>query len=176
MSKPLAVLASKSPRRETILKKIGLKFEIIPSNILEKINPEISPKKLAEFLSQEKAEWLRDQLVEKDFEVACIHGEMPQKSRNEIMHEFKIGNSRVLIATDLIARGIDVQSISVVINYDLPKYKETYIHRIGRSGRYGRKGTAINFVSEKEYQHLQNIEAFYSTQVDALPDNIKDLI
>lgn len=126
--------------------------------------------------SRRKAEWLRDQLVEKDFEVACIHGEMPQKDRNDIMHEFKTGNSRVLIATDLIARGIDVQSISIVINYDLPKYKETYIHRIGRSGRYGRKGTAINFVSEKEYQHLQNIEAFYSTQIDALPDNIKDLI
>ena len=102
-------------------------------------------------------------MTDKDFEVACIHGEMPQKNRNDIMFHFKSGKSRILIATDLISRGIDVQSISIVINYDVPKYKETYIHRIGRSGRYGRKGTAINFVSEKEYQHLQNIEAFYSS-------------
>jgi ATP-dependent RNA helicase len=72
---------------------------------------------------------------------------MPQKERDAIMSEFRQGQSRVLISTDVWARGLDVQQVSLVINYDLPNNREAYIHRIGRSGRFGRKGVAINVSS-----------------------------
>ena len=92
------------------------------------------------------------------------------------MKEFKSGSSRVLITTDLLARGIDVQQVSLVINFDLPSIRENYIHRIGRSGRFGRKGVAINFLTVDDYRYLRDIEQFYSTQIDEMPKNVVDLI
>lgn len=100
---------------------------------------------------------------------------MAQNERNRIMSEFRQGNSRVLIATDLWGRGLDVQQVSLVINYDLPENRELYIHRIGRSGRFGRKGVAINFVKDDDLRILQDIEQFYSTQIDEMPSNIADM-
>jgi len=126
--------------------------------------------------SRRKVEYIRDQLAELNHTVDCIHGEMPQNERDTIMTNFRKGNSRILITTDIIARGIDVQQVSIVINYDVPRFREIYIHRIGRSGRYGRKGIAINFVTEKEYNHLQSIIEFYQTDMEALPENIKELL
>lgn len=84
--------------------------------------------------------------------------------------------SRVLITTDLMARGIDVQEVSMVINYDLPNNRELYIHRIGRSGRFGRKGVAINFVKNEDIRILRDIEQYYSTQIDEMPMNVSDLV
>ena len=81
--------------------------------------------------------------------------------------------SRVLITTDVWARGIDVQQVSLVINYDLPNNRELYIHRIGRSGRFGRKGVAINFVKNDDIRILRDIEQYYATQVDEMPMNGK---
>ena len=106
---------------------------------------------------------LKEQLKEKEFTVSAIHGEMDQVKRDLIMREFRTGSTRILISTDLLARGIDVQQISVVINYDLPTKKESYIHRIGRSGRFGRKGTAINFVTPRDANFLKEIQEFYKT-------------
>src|SRR5882762_9798408 len=83
---------------------------------------------------------------------------MEQKQREVIMREFRSGSSRVLITTDLLARGIDVQQVSLVINYDLPTNRENYIHRIGRGGRFGRKGVAINFVTTDDVRMLRDIE------------------
>ena len=87
-----------------------------------------------------------------------MHGDMPQRERDAIMEEFRSGASRVLIATDIWGRGIDVQQVSLVINYDLPNHRELYIHRIGRSGRFGRKGVAINFVKDDEAILLKDID------------------
>ena len=84
---------------------------------------------------------------------------------------FFSGQSRVLITTDVWARGIDVQQVSLVINYDLPNNRELYIHRIGRSGRFGRKGVAINFVKNDDIRILRDIEQYYSTQIDEMPMN-----
>ncbi|CAG0913034.1 unnamed protein product [Notodromas monacha] len=92
------------------------------------------------------------------------------------MREFRSGSSRVLITTDLLARGIDVQQVSLVINYDLPTQRENYIHRIGRGGRFGRKGVAINFVVEEDQRTLKDLEQFYNTQIDEMPMNVADLI
>jgi len=111
-----------------------------------------------------------------NFTVASMHGEMPQKEREAIMQEFRDGKQRVLITTDVWARGLDVSQVSLVINYDLPNNRELYIHRIGRSGRFGRKGVAINFVKEDDIRILRDIEQYYSTQIDEMPMNVADLI
>jgi len=92
------------------------------------------------------------------------------------MREFRSGSSRVLITTDLLARGIDVQQVSLVINYDLPTNRENYIHRIGRGGRFGRKGVAINFVTEEDMRTMQDIEEHYRTSIEQMPTNVADLI
>lgn len=115
-------------------------------------------------------------LREKHFTVSAMHGDMDQKTRDCIMKEFRTGSSRVLITTDLLARGIDVQQVSLVINFDLPKNRENYIHRIGRSGRFGRKGVAINFVTGETERVMKDIENYYNTEVEEMPMNIADLI
>jgi translation initiation factor 4A len=119
--------------------------------------------------SRRKVMWLRDKMAQNDFTVSCIHGELPPQEREFVMKEFRSGKSRVLISTDLLSRGIDVNTVSLVINYDLPPFKESYIHRIGRSGRYGKKGCAVNFVPDDEAQHLRDIETFYDTVINELP-------
>merc|ERR1711951_51207 len=101
-----------------------------------------------------------------------MHGDMPQKERESIMKEFRSGASRVLISTDVWARGLDVPQVSLIINYDLPNNRELYIHRIGRSSRYGRKGVAINFVKNDDIRILRDIEQYYSTQIDEMPMNV----
>jgi translation initiation factor 4A len=122
---------------------------------------------------KEKVNDLAKGMAENDFEVAHMHGGMTQEERNSVMSEFRTGTSRVLITTDLLARGIDVQGVSLVVNYDIPHIKENYIHRIGRSGRYGRKGVAINFVSPGESDTLEQIESFYSTTIAELPQDFE---
>merc|ERR1712212_602112 len=126
--------------------------------------------------TRRKVDWLTEKMHSKDFTVSAMHGDMDQKERDVIMREFRSGSSRVLITTDLLARGIDVQQVSLVINYDLPTNRENYIHRIGRGGRFGRKGVAINFVTEDDRRNLKDIEQFYNTQIDEMPMNVADLI
>jgi len=126
--------------------------------------------------TRRKVDWLTQQMHSKDFTVSAMHGDMDQKEREVIMKEFRSGSSRVLITTDLLARGIDVQQVSLVINYDLPNNRENYIHRIGRGGRFGRKGVAINFVTEDDKRNLHDIEQFYNTQINEMPQNVADLI
>ncbi|KAF8558945.1 DEAD-domain-containing protein [Imleria badia] len=122
-----------------------------------------------------KVDWLTEKMRAANFTVSSMHGEMVQKERDAIMAEFRGGTSRVLITTDMWARGIDVQQVSLVINYDLPANRENYIHRIGRSGRFGRKGVAINFVTVDDVRILRDIEQFYSTQIDEMPVNAAEL-
>ena len=126
--------------------------------------------------SRKKVEWLTTNLIKKNFTATCIHGDMEQDERSKIMSEFISGSVRILITTNLLARGIDVQQVSVVINYDLPHATENYIHRIGRSGRFGRKGLAINFATSRDIRTIRDIESFYSTSIDELPANLTDLI
>lgn len=121
---------------------------------------------------RQKAEQLAKKMSENGFSLECIHGDMDVAERRKRMDDFRSGNVRVLISTDLLARGIDVQQVSVVINYELPTNRENYIHRIGRSGRYGRKGLAINLVTNDEMTMMQDIEKFYSTTIPILPDNL----
>ncbi|XP_035485515.1 eukaryotic initiation factor 4A-I [Scophthalmus maximus] len=126
--------------------------------------------------TRRKVDWLTEKMHARDFTVSALHGDMDQKERDLIMREFRSGSSRVLITTDLLARGIDVQQVSLVINYDLPTNRENYIHRIGRGGRFGRKGVAINLVTEDDKRTLRDIETFYNTTVEEMPMNVADLI
>ncbi|WOH08946.1 hypothetical protein DCAR_0728397 [Daucus carota subsp. sativus] len=119
---------------------------------------------------------LTDKMLSRNHTVSATHGDMDQNTRDIIMREFRSGSSRVLITTDLLARGIDVQQVSLVINYDLPTQPENYLHRIGRSGRFGRKGVAINFVTKDDERMLFDIQKFYNVQVEELPSNVADLL
>jgi len=126
--------------------------------------------------TKRKVDWLTAKMREANFTVSAMHGDMRQVERDAIMKEFRAGGSRVLIATDVWGRGIDVQQVSLVICYDLPNSRELYIHRIGRSGRFGRKGVAINFVKDDDIRILRDIEQYYSTQIDEMPMNVAELI
>ena len=124
---------------------------------------------------RQKAEWLAARLSENGFTLECIHGDMDVAERKKRMNDFRKGMVRVLISTDLLARGIDVQQVSMVINYELPMQRENYIHRIGRSGRYGRKGVAINLMLTDEMRALKEIETYYKTMITTLPSDLSNL-
>ena len=126
--------------------------------------------------TRRKVDWLTDKMRQKEFTVSSTHGDISQRERDIILSEFRTGSSRVLITTDLLARGIDVQQVSLVINYDLPRNLENYIHRIGRSGRFGRKGVAINFVTSDDSRALRELEQFYNTQIEEMPADVANLI
>lgn len=106
--------------------------------------------------------------------VIRIHSGMSESERKESFNDFKTGKARVLIATDLFARGIDIQQVSYVINFDIPKNVHTYIHRIGRSGRWGRKGVGINLLCRRDQSRLKDIETYYSTLIEEMPMNFAD--
>jgi len=129
--------------------------------------------------SKKKVEMLTNYMVEDNFPAKCITGDMTQEDRNSIIKEFRDGVFRVLITTDLLSRGLDIQQISLVLNYDMPKDTEVYLHRIGRGGRYGRKGVAINFADFKnrisDKNILVEIEKFYSIKIDELPSDVAKL-
>jgi translation initiation factor 4A len=124
---------------------------------------------------RQKAEWLAKQLSAQGFTLEYIHGEMDVGERKKRMEDFRSGTVRVLISTDLLARGIDVQQVSLVVNYELPVQRENYVHRIGRSGRYGKKGVAVNLVYGDELNTLKEIERHYSTTINELPEDLGSL-
>jgi len=126
--------------------------------------------------TKKKVDWLTEKMSKANFTVVKMHGEMEQPEREAVMKAFRNTEYRVLITTDIFARGLDVSQISLVINYDIPSNREIYIHRIGRSGRFGKKGVAINFVCDDDIRILRDIEQFYATQIDEMPMSISDLI
>jgi translation initiation factor 4A len=125
---------------------------------------------------RQRAEWLAEKMTAEGFPLSYIHGEMDVEERRNRMQAFRSGNVRVLISTDLLARGIDVQQVSLVINFELPTQRENYIHRIGRSGRYGRKGTAINLLTGDEVNAMKEIESHYQTTIKELPEDLTNLL
>jgi translation initiation factor 4A len=114
---------------------------------------------------------LYDAMIQDNFPVCAIHSNMDKGERDVAFNEFRSGKARVLISSNVTARGIDIQQVSIVINFDIPKDIHTYIHRIGRSGRWGRKGTGINMITRRDIQKMKEIEQYYNTQIDELPSN-----
>jgi translation initiation factor 4A len=119
---------------------------------------------------------LYDVMKEAGYPVCCIHSEMEKTDRTNAYHDFKTGKYRVLISSNVTSRGIDIQQVGVVINFDLPKCVHNYLHRIGRSGRWGRKGLGINFITKYDKEMIQTIEKHYQTQIKELPNNYADLL
>ena len=105
------------------------------------------------------------------FPVCCIHSGMDKEVRDKAYQEFRSGAHRVLISSNVTARGIDIQQVSTVINFDMPRDVHTYLHRIGRSGRWGRKGSGVNFVTRRDFRKLKEIESYYGTCIPELPAN-----
>ena len=124
--------------------------------------------------STRRVDDLQEAMENDNFPVKKIHGKMPEDERKKTYKAFKEGGARVLITSDLFARGIDVQQVSIVINFDIPKSEHTYLHRIGRSGRWGRKGIAINFQTKHDINRLKKFEEYYSTQICEMPSNYID--
>lgn len=121
--------------------------------------------------SVKRVQELYDAMINDSYSVCQIHSNLDKNERTKNYNEFKNGNQRILISSNVTARGIDVQQVSTVINFDIPKSKETYLHRIGRSGRWGRKGIAINFITKRDINLLKDIESFYSTEISELPND-----
>ena len=126
--------------------------------------------------TRKRAEWLADKLSSDGYPLLCIHGDMENSERRKRMDEFRCGKVRVLISTDLLARGINVQQVSLVLNFELPMNRENYIHRIGRSGRFGKKGVSINLISPNEHKMKEDIETYYSTKMVELPLDLSTLV
>jgi len=110
-------------------------------------------------------------MIEDKYPVCCIHSAMEKDERTKNYDAFRNGHFRVLISSNVTARGIDIQTVSAVLNFDMPKDIHTYLHRIGRSGRWGRKGVAINFVTRRDYRRLKEIERYYDTTICELPES-----
>lgn len=118
---------------------------------------------------------LFEAMCEDGFPVCRIHSNMDKSERDKSFNDFRSGISRVMISSNVTARGIDVQQVSVVINFDLPKCVHTYLHRIGRSGRWGRKGVGINFITRRDVIQIKKIEEHYSTQITEMSENLSFL-
>ena len=124
---------------------------------------------------RKKAESLAEKMTQNGFPLSCIHGDMDDKERKRRMAQFRAGEVRVLISTDMLARGIDVQQVSLVINYELPVEKENYIHRIGRAGRFGRKGVTINLIAPDDKAPKNEIETHWHITMSTLPLNLDSI-
>uniref|UniRef100_A0A8C6KR05 RNA helicase n=1 Tax=Nothobranchius furzeri TaxID=105023 RepID=A0A8C6KR05_NOTFU len=166
------VVAGTPGRVFDMIRRRSLRTRAIKMLVLDEADEMLNKGEAVIFCNtKRKVDWLTEKMREANFTVSSMHGDMPQKERESIMKEFRSGASRVLISTDVWARGLDVPQVSLIINYDLPNNRELYIHRIGRSGRYGRKGVAINFVKNDDIRILRDIEQYYSTQIDEMPMN-----
>lgn len=122
--------------------------------------------------SVRRVEELYEAMMTDNFPVCRIHSNMDKHERQASFNEFASGKMRVLISSNVTARGIDVQQVSTVINFDIPKCVNTYLHRIGRSGRWGRKGMGINFVTKRDIHSMKEIEQHYHTEIKELPAHV----
>lgn len=124
--------------------------------------------------SVKRVDDLYQAMKEDQFPVCCIHSQMDKSERQKSFNEFRTGSARVLISSNVTSRGIDIQQVSIVINFDIPKDIHTYLHRIGRSGRWGRKGTGINFITRRDIVKMKEIESYYCTQIEELPKDFQN--
>ena len=124
---------------------------------------------------RQRAEWLSEKMIAAGFPLSFIHGEMDVEERKKRMKDFRSGAVRVMISTDMLARGIDVQQVSLVINYELPVVKENYIHRMGRAGRFGRKGVTINLISKEENRVRDEIQDHFKITMQEMPNDVSQI-
>ncbi len=182
MHDPLKILLKKSEIPVDLIKQfyIDTELEELKFEVLLDLYNLISTSQAIIFCNKiSKVEWLTKNLEEKNFSITSIHGKMTSQQRTNVVKEFRNGKTRILITTDLLARGIDIPQVNLVINYDLPPNKETYIHRIGRCGRFGKKGIAIALVKMQDQfdiKSLSRMKNFYNMNIEELPEDIEDYL
>jgi len=126
-----------------------------------------------------KVEWLEENLKQNNFPITVIHSNMTQQQRDEVVKEFRDGKTRLLLTTDLLSRGIDIPQVNMVVNYDLPPNKETYIHRIGRCGRFDKKGVSITMIKSSDpcdIKTLNRMKYYYKMDIKEMPTNISTFL
>ena len=122
--------------------------------------------------STKRVELLAKKIAQLGYTCFYIHSKMKQSERNKVFHDFKSGETRCLVSSDLFTRGIDIPTVNVVINFDFPRFGETYLHRIGRSGRFGHLGLAINLITDVDKETMFGIEEELKTTIHPIPQNI----
>lgn len=194
MPKPILDIAGRFQKDPYVIKVV--RKELTVENI-EQFYYEVRPKNKTELLcrlidiynpklsvvfcnTKRQVDELISELKGRGYFADGIHGDMKQQQRDRVMSDFRSGKTEILIATDVAARGIDVDDVDVVFNYDLPQDEEYYVHRIGRTGRAGREGVALSFVSGKEAYKLKEIERYCKTKIKAKPvpsmDDVKNTL
>jgi superfamily II DNA/RNA helicase len=144
-------------------------YEAQKTAILKHLFQTVSSKRVIVFAASKlKVKELTRELRRKKYNVGEIHSDLEQTKRDEVLREFRAGHIDALIATDIVARGIDIDDITMVVNYDVPHESEDYVHRIGRTARAGANGCAVTFVSEKEQRDFAEIERFLGKEVRKL--------
>ncbi|OIR58843.1 MAG: ATP-dependent RNA helicase FAL1 [Amphiamblys sp. WSBS2006] len=151
--------------------KEGLKFEAL----CDIYNVAVVSQTVVFCNTKKKAGWLSEKMGQAGFAVSLVHGDMAQTTRSQVMQEFRQGTTRVLVTTDIWSRGIDVEQVSVVVNYEPPLKPESYLHRIGRTGRFGRRGVAINIVTKQEKKVLRRIEKHLRTKISEMPTDVSEI-
>ena len=173
MSEPKQILLKRDNLSLDLIKqyKIYVKFDDYKYATLVDLYKNLLIGQCIIFVNSIKsADDLTKKLDEDGYAVGKIHGALDGIERNDVLKNFRIGLIRVLIATDILSRGIDVEQIGIVINYDIPRDRAQYIHRIGRSGRFGKIGVAINFVTDRDSRTIHDLEYFYKTRIGDMPD------
>jgi translation initiation factor 4A len=173
MSEPKQILLKRDNLSLDLIKqyKIYVKFDDYKYATLVDLYKNLLIGQCIIFVNSIKsADDLTKKLDEDGYAVGRIHGALDGIERNDVLKNFRIGLIRVLIATDILSRGIDVEQIGIVINYDIPRDRAQYIHRIGRSGRFGKIGVAINFVTDRDSRTIHDLEYFYKTRIGDMPD------
>ena len=173
MPNPIKILVKREKLSLDLIAQyyINVNFEQYKFETLEDLYGKLSINQCIIYVnSVKKADILKEQLTKQMHVAEVIHSKLENKQRMDIMARFRKGEFRVLISTDLICRGIDIHHINYVINYDVPFDPQSYLHRIGRSGRFGKKGIAINFVTQRDYYQLKSIERFYNNKIEPMPD------
>jgi translation initiation factor 4A len=182
MDDPIKILLKKNQIAVELISQFYLDVEIeeYKFDVLQDLYQLISTSQTIIFCNTiRKVKWLSEQLEEKNYPITAIHGKMTQEERNIVVKDFRNGNTRILLTTDLLARGIDIPQVNLVINYDLPLNKETYIHRIGRCGRFDRRGVSISMVKMEDsldIKSLNKMKNYYDINIKELPDNIEDYL
>ena len=182
MDKPINVLLKSEDVAVKAIKQYYLDTEIedYKFDILLDLYKLISTSQTIIFCNTiRKIKWIAENLQKKNFPITIMHGKMTYSERAQTVNDFRTGKTRLLLTTDLLSRGIDIPNVNLVINYDIPGNKETYIHRIGRSGRFGKVGVAITFIKfedENDKQIFDRLKYHYKIDIKELPENISDYL
>jgi superfamily II DNA/RNA helicase len=170
LNNPVEISLAVSRPADKIHQMAYICYETQKINIIKEIFKNHEPKRVIIFTgSKVKAKELAISLTRAKYNCAAMHSDLTQQERNEVMYMFRSGQKDILVATDIVARGIDIDDITLVINFDVPNDAEDYVHRIGRTARAGAGGSAITLVSEKDQMDFMKIEKFLGKDVEKMP-------